>query len=449
MCDVMLYGAVPDGVSPCEKPIEHAIEDCAKVATREEPATVSFPVWIHGSENIYLTGPFNLSSYVKIRIDKGVILRAAPVAEDYPIIPALPSYGRNLQNSSQSVRLHPLIGGWGIQGAEVAGPGTLDGFGAKWWDRAPNGSPTSWLGGPSLIELNYCKDVHIHHLNILNPPNWAVHLFSSSDVTVEDLTVNATATALNTAGVVVDSSEHVQMNRLVIDVGDDGISVGVKSGLDFLGREFMHPVKHLAVLRSYLVQPFLVGPEICGGAQNLSLQHSTLGAPLAPVVNASQSAGVAVIDQRGCGGTLTDLKFFNLTIRGSLHGGVAGTVRGASKDGVGPLRVDMAYRSPLPPPTNRSATPRVDGIVFESIVSLMSPVNSSNSNNGSNSSLPYNAGTFVGLSESPILKLLLQDVDVQVLEGESWTCSHVSRAQLKGNVTPALTESGTCKIQPK
>ena len=316
VCDVMLYGAVPDGYTPSTRYIKKAIEDCAKTANREEPSIVSLPPWgIPGSVDVYLTAPFNLSAFVKIRIEKGVQLRGSSNLLDYDVVAALPSYGINQENHSVSARLQPLIGGWQVSGAEVEGPGVIDGDGISWWNRQADGAGSAakgWLGRPSLIELVDCKDVKVHKLNILNPARWGVHLYATVGATISDVTVNATSTAPETAAVILDSSKDVLVERVVADVSDSGVSIGVKSGLNFLGRKFGRPAAGIVVRGAYLVQPFLIGPEICGGAANVTLRDSVLGLPSPPqpflrtfIGNARNtsrvSAGIDIINQRGCG----------------------------------------------------------------------------------------------------------------------------------------------------
>ena len=82
---VLDFGAAGDGVTKDTAAIVRAV---AAVAAAGE-GTVFFP----GGGRRYLTAPFNLTSHCTLFVDAGGTILGSSDVADWPVIPALPSYG--------------------------------------------------------------------------------------------------------------------------------------------------------------------------------------------------------------------------------------------------------------------------------------------------------------------------------------------------------------------
>eukprot|EP01043_Picozoa_sp_COSAG02_P036941 COSAG02_NODE_2741_length_8123_cov_5.360793_6_plen_219_part_00 len=153
--NVVGFGAVGDGVTKDTKAVEKAV-----AAVKEAGAgTVYFP-----SGGRFLVAPFNLTSHCTVYIDAGASLVASPVPSDWPLIPALPSYG--VAKHGGQLRHTSLIHGEDLKDVIITGAnGTIDGQGSIWWHKRPDGYTPG-----HLIEIMRSTDVELSNLTLVNSP---------------------------------------------------------------------------------------------------------------------------------------------------------------------------------------------------------------------------------------------------------------------------------------
>lgn len=153
--NVVGFGAVGDGVTKDTAAVEKAV-----AAVKEAGAgTVYFP-----SGGRFLIAPFNLTSHCTVYIDAGASLVASPVPSDWPLIPALPSYG--VAKHGGQLRHSSLIHGEDLEDVIVTGAnGTIDGQGKIWWHKRPDG----YTAG-HLIEFMRSVNVELSNLTLINSP---------------------------------------------------------------------------------------------------------------------------------------------------------------------------------------------------------------------------------------------------------------------------------------
>jgi polygalacturonase len=222
----------------------------------------------------WLTGSFNLTSHFTLYIHQDAVLLASQDESEYPLIEALPSYGRGRDNTGG--RFVSLIFGTNLTDVVVTGGnGTINGQGQPWWKkyRAKELNNTR----PYLIEIMYSNRVQISNLTLIDSPSWNVHPIYSRNVIVKGLTILAPIDSPNTDGINPDSCSDTKIEDCYIVSGDDCIAV--KSGWDQYGIKFGMPTKHLIIRRLTCISPdsavIALGSEMSGGIRDVRAEDIT------------------------------------------------------------------------------------------------------------------------------------------------------------------------------
>ncbi|CAH9109824.1 unnamed protein product, partial [Cuscuta europaea] len=184
----------------------------------------------------WLTGSFNLTSNFTLFLERGALILGSQDPNEWPIIQALPSYGRGRERLGG--RHISLIHGNSLSDVVITGEnGTIDGQGKMWWDLWWNRTLKNTRG--HLVELVNSNNILISNLTFLNSPFWNVHPVYCSNVVIRDMTILAPLNAPNTDGIDPDSSMNVCIEDCYIESGDD--LVAVKSGWDHYGMRTARP----------------------------------------------------------------------------------------------------------------------------------------------------------------------------------------------------------------
>jgi exo-poly-alpha-galacturonosidase len=83
--------------------------------------------------------------------------------------------------------------------------------------------------------------VRVAGLNLHNQAVWCLFFLYSEDVVAENLRITAAHNIPSSDGIDIDSSKHVRVNNVYIDVNDDCISI--KSGKDADGLRVNRPAE--------------------------------------------------------------------------------------------------------------------------------------------------------------------------------------------------------------
>jgi alpha-L-rhamnosidase len=134
-----------------------------------------------------------------------------------------------------------LVNAQGLDHIRISGPGRLNGNGVTYWQafwkrRRENPKCTNVeVERPRLVFIDRCKDVHLADLELQDSGFWNLHVYHSSEVTIEGLriTVPSAVNGLrgpSTDGIDIDSCQNVTIRKCYISVGDDDIALKGSKG---------------------------------------------------------------------------------------------------------------------------------------------------------------------------------------------------------------------------
>src|SRR5689334_7947668 len=158
------YGAVGDGTTLNTQPFANAIDACRKAGGG----------YVFVPKGVFLTGPIELGSNVVLLLDKKATIKASDDFDGYGT-PQQPSADPLIDEFRPMVR--PIIFAQNATNVAIAGGGTIDGSGQKWWDRVnalKAKGATSGKGGvppgarPRLILMRDCKNVRLDGVTLKN-----------------------------------------------------------------------------------------------------------------------------------------------------------------------------------------------------------------------------------------------------------------------------------------
>ncbi|KAH7428925.1 hypothetical protein KP509_09G023500 [Ceratopteris richardii] len=219
------FGAVGDGVTLNTRAFHDAVNQLASIH-----ASLGGGTQLIIPPGRWLTGSFNLTSHFTLYLQKGAVLLASQVMQDWPVIDPLPSYGRGRERLGG--RYISFIYGLELVDVIITGErGTIDGQGAPWWESWYNRTLMYTRG--HLLEFVSSKKIIITNVVLQNSPFWTVHPVYCEDVIVKGVSIFAPQSAPNTDGIDPDSCTNVCIEDCYIENGDDLVSI--KSGWDEYG----------------------------------------------------------------------------------------------------------------------------------------------------------------------------------------------------------------------
>ncbi|KAK6920088.1 Glycoside hydrolase, family 28 [Dillenia turbinata] len=292
------FGGVGDGKTSNTKAFQEAVNQLSHYAD-DGGAQLYVPA------GKWLTGSFNLTSHFTLYLHNEAVLLASQDLAEWPVIPALPSYGRG--RDAAAGRYASLIWGTNLTDVVITGDnGTIDGQGSSWWASFHHGKLK--YTRPYLIELMYSENIQISNLTLLNSPSWNVHPVYSSNILVKGITIIAPVTSPNTDGINPDSCTNTRIEDCYIVSGDD--CVAVKSGWDEYGIAFGMPTKQLVIRRLTCISPYsatiALGSEMSGGIQDVRAEDITA---------VHTESGVRIKTAIGRGGYVKDVYVRRMTMQ--------------------------------------------------------------------------------------------------------------------------------------
>lgn len=306
--------------------------------------------------------------------------------------------------------MHPCFYIVDSENIHISGSGVIDGNGQKWWTTSaykrefqtepvtkqekqlallnPGYQTQSGGGGgrqsqflrPPLVQIHNSDKVTMEGISLENSPFWTLHPLYSKNITFKELSIVNPKDAPNTDGMDIDSCEHVTISECFLDVGDDGIALKSGSGLD--GIETNRPTKDVTILQCTVRNAHggaVIGSETAAGIHNIEVSDCLFD---------GTDRGIRIKTRRGRGGAISNLLFSGIMM----------------ENNVCPLTINMYYRCgsfheedfslkklPLEP-----TTPSIHDVIIR---------------NCRATGITSTAGFIVGLPESPITNLSIEDCD--------------------------------------
>lgn len=378
------FGAKGDGQTVETLAIQKAIDAAAAAGGGK----VVFPA------GHYISKPILLKSKVTIHLEQGAILQATSNHQDFMERP-----GDWLKAASGD--FVPLISGKDLTDVTLEGEGTIDGNGQHWWgpaEKARQERPGYTLPRPNLIVFTRCKNLRIRGLTIQNSPKFHIVPVDCEDVVIEDVVIKAPSGAANTDGIDPSISRKVRIARCIIDVGDDNIAI--KSGKRLPGREYA--CEQITVVDCQFLHGhgMSIGSETIGGIRNVTVERCSFK---------GTENGIRIKTARDRGGVVKGLRCTDIKMSD----------------------VDRAI-------TITCYYPRIPKDDNQQPVTDLTPSISDIYIKGLKATCPNSAGVIIGLPESPIKDVVLEDVHITARTGltirnaRSVTCRAVDLVIEKG-----------------
>lgn len=388
VCNVRDFGAKGNGTAKDTAAIQAAINACEQ----KGGGTVLL------TAGTYLSAPIVLKSNITLHLDKGATLLGSPDHADYPAITEFRAPG-----------LQALVSATDASNVTISGQGTIDGNGKSWWEMAWKIRGSGILGTnhprPRLVVFDHCNRVLIEGVTIENSPMWQVVPYYSNDVTIRDVRILAAIPSPNTDAIDPFSSSNVLIENVYSDVGDD--NVAIKSGMiNSPGPD--SPSRNITVRNCIFMHGhgLSVGSELSGGAQNILAENIEFN---------GTDNGIRVKANRDRGHPVYNLVFRNIKM----------------KDVKNALIISEYYPRVMPPDGVSAApvgrlTPHFSNIVLQNVTAVDSK----------------NAGAIVGLPESPVKDVVLDNVSISAQKGMAIGYANVSgqNVEVKATEGPAMTK---------
>jgi polygalacturonase len=296
------FGAVADGKTVNTKAIQSAIDKCAASGG----GVVVVP------KGTFLSGAIFLKQGANLCVEQDGVLKGTTNIDDYPQI-------QTRWEGVEEQWTSAFVNADGLSNLDISGKGTIDGSGEEWLQGnrggrspgkaapkdAPKATPTAATpppaarrGRPRLIGIQNCTHVHVDGLNLHNQAVWCLFILYSEDVVAEDLHITAEHNIPSSDGMDIDSSKHVRVNNVYIDVNDDCISI--KSGKDADGLRVNRPAEDIIIENSHFAYGHggvAMGSETSGGIRNVEVRNCVCDSGnLAPIRFKSQPSRGGVVE---------------------------------------------------------------------------------------------------------------------------------------------------------
>jgi polygalacturonase len=360
--DVREFGATGDGKTLDTAAIQKALDECGNAGG----GSVRFPA------GTYLSKPIFLLSRMTLQLDAGAVLQATDERADF-------------ENPEKTNSFIAFVNGKNLHDIVITGPGTVDGAGARWWgpaEEARRKTPGYVLPRPTMIVLTGCKNVRVQDVTLQNSPTTHLAPTACEDVIVSNVTVKAPSGAANTDGINPIGCKNVLITRCRIDTGDDNISIKCNRAIP--GRAFASEditVTDCVFLHGHGLS---IGSATVGGVRNVTVRNCTFE---------NTENGIRIKSQRGRGGTVENIRVSDITMK-NVDPAITLTCYYMNNSARDPVERSAPKDDPAQPVND--TTPIFRNIRISNLTATCQ----------------RSAGIIIGLPESPISDVVLENVHV-------------------------------------
>jgi exo-poly-alpha-galacturonosidase len=372
-------GAVGDGQTLNTKAIQGAIDQCAA----EGGGVIVVP------RGTFVTGSIFLKQGVHLRVEKDGVLKGSQDTNDYPWIDTRIA-GLEMKWPAA------LVNADGVTGLELSGSGTIDGSGERWWreywqarnQQVEDIDPHFKIGRPRLVHIIRSRQVVVRDVLLKDPAFWNLQFTYCDGVEVSNLTVRAHGATLRAAssdGIDIDSTRNVLVTDCDIECDDDGICL--KAGRDADGLRVNRPTENVVIRNCRVGRAaglVAFGSETSGGIRNVKIHDCKAGSGCGEVVRFKT--------RMGRGGVVEDILYSDIEAESVRQ------VFNFNMQAFSNTWLPEQFRTTVPP---EKGTP-----IFRNI-----RVRNLRAKNCSS------AGRLVGLPESPLREITLENVEIEANSG--------------------------------
>lgn len=367
------FGATGNGKTLDTQAIQKALDACGAA----DGGTVLFPA------GTYLSQPLTLRSKTTMRLEAGAMLLATTNQRDFMKVPG------DWLKAKSSGDFVPFIGGKDLTDVTFTGKGTIDGNGVAWWAAARNPRPAEpgyTLPRPNLIMLEHCRNVRLENITLQNSPKFHFVPADCEDVVVSNVTILAPKHAPNTDAI-DPSGRHILITNCKLDVGDD--DVAIKAGRKIPGHEFESEditISDCTILHGHGIS---IGSETLGGVRDVTVRNCTFE---------NTENGLRIKSRRGTAGLVENIRYRDITMK---HVNPA-------------ITLTCYYMNNSAGDKTQSAIPKED---TAQLLNNRTPVFRNISISNLTATCQKSAGIIIGLPESQIVNVVLENVRISSATG--------------------------------
>lgn len=373
------FGAVGDGATLNTKAIQSAIDHAAA----QGGGTLVVP------DGIFITGSIFLKQGVNLLVETNAVLKGSENTNDYPWIDTRIA-GLEMKWPAA------LVNADSLSNLVLSGAGTIDGSGLRWWKeywQARRNETDGWdphfkVGRPRLIHIIRCQNVRVQGLRLKDSAFWNLQLTYCDGVEVNGLKVrapNQPVKAASSDGIDIDSTRNVLITGCDIECDDDAICL--KSGRDADGLRVNRPTENVVITNCRVGAAgglMVIGSETSGGIRHVRVSDCRADAGCEEIVRFKTK-----MDR---GGVVEDIIYENIVADG------ARAVFSFNMNALARTWLPEEFRTPVPP---EQGTPVFRNITVRNLKATNCRT----------------AGRLVGLPQSPLRSLTLENVSIEAESG--------------------------------
>ena len=389
------FGATGGGATLDTDAIQKTFDACKKSG-----GTVVFPAGNYLSAPLVLKG-----SHITVQFDEGATLSATTNHSLF-----LKTGSGDWLAAKSSGDFNPFLSIKDGEDVTLTGKGVIEGNGHVWWEEAEKARQKVsgfTLPRPNLIVPQRINNLRVSGVTIQNSPKFALVPTECEGVWIEGVKITAPERAANTDAIDPSISRNVVVTNCFIDVGDDNIAI--KSGKKVEGREFA--TENITIVDCVFKHGhgMSIGSETVGGVRDVFVRNVSFE---------NTENGIRIKSDTKRGGIVENLVCENITMKNvnpaiTLTCVYQGTSSGDKKAGE----------------TQSGAN-----------IPLFRNIRISNLN----ATCPKAAGLILGLPQSCITNVILENVKIEA--AKPFSISNAKGVQLK-NVSVTLPSGEPFKLE--